>query len=168
MDCLIPTPGESGAWLTPDPTVKLRARARSPPLAARPPNSSPFSDGASPRIPYGRSAGGLSAPLRLCETRTCASWRVIEEATPKAGVPCLRHARGFQTQARYNARPASAEWGTRGPRVAIAWGSGRSPVYGRQRSAGKAQGGNIRTACDRRSNAARRTPHQENLADGDA
>jgi len=39
-------------------------------------------------------------------------------------------------QARDNARPAAAEWGTRGPRVAVAWSSGRSPVSGRSSQAG--------------------------------
>jgi len=35
---------------------------------------------------------------------------------------------GKRGEARDNARPAAAEWATRGPRGAAAWGSGRSPV----------------------------------------
>ena len=100
-ECLQPAPGEkrTGSWI-PDPALKLRARARSSPAAAWSLGSSLLSDGALPRTPRGHSAGTPSAPLRIRETRTCASCRVIVEATPKADASLRRHACVFRAQAR--------------------------------------------------------------------
>ena len=67
-------------------------------------------------------------------TRPAAEWGTRVLAVLRRGVPGaapLKQRRVGQTvsaPARDNARPAAAEWGSRGPRVAVAWGSGRSPV----------------------------------------
>ena len=74
-----------------------------------------------PPCPAAKSARGrLPKGLRLDprgrfqgpRERHSASWHVIEEA---------------KRRARDNARSAAVECGTRGPRVAVAWGSGATP-----------------------------------------
>ena len=59
----------------------------------------PLQTGLRPEPPRDRSAGTPSAPLRGRETRTCASWPVIQVATPKADASLPRHARGFPGEA---------------------------------------------------------------------
>ena len=113
---------------------------------------------------------GVKTPRpRTVPTRGGTVSRLVSDGSrTEMPAPTARsHVTGWQARARDNARPAVTERGNWGPRVVAAWGSGRSPVYGRQRSAGKAQGGSMRTACDRRSNVARRTPRQEKLAESD-
>jgi len=103
------TEGKASAELIPPPALKLRPRALSSPAAPPAPRLvSLFRRGCAPN-PTQTLRGDPSAPLRVRETRTCASWRVIEEATQKADASVPRHALGFRGQARDNARPAAAE-----------------------------------------------------------
>ena len=150
------TEGKANASLIPDPAVKLRARARSSPAAPPAPRLvSFFRRGFAPN-PTRTLRGDPECPTprprdALVRVLACDRGSDAEggrfPASPRGGF--MARSSTDTTKARGNARPAGPEWSFGAPR-GPAWGSGRSPVQRKPSQAG----------CDRRSNAARRTPRQ--------
>ena len=64
-----------------------------------------------------------SQPAWLLPPRALPDERLARKPLPSGRRCFVGHSPG-----RAHARPAAAEWGSRGPREAVAWGSGRSPV----------------------------------------
>ena len=91
--------------------------------------------GAEPRLQRSRPSGGVASSVtcRLHALSLRPARRTPRQKTPsdlfqRQGRVRLRRRFLLGESRRARARLAVAEWGTRGPRGAVAWGSGRRPV----------------------------------------